>query len=556
MITTDLRAFSPNGDNVKDSVNLNPRVQVSEGVVSYKVDVLDRSGQAIRTFEARGVPPATINWNGRTATNIPAPEGTYTARLELRYDTGNTPSATSLPFELDITPPAGTVTAPYTLFSPNSRRNTLPFSVTTQGGDEWTATITGAGGRQVRTWTWKGAAPQIVWDGKDTAGNAVPDGTYQFTMQSTDEAGNSARYNVQNITLDARVPTLILTASATAISPRPNQSTDLVRFGIMCPLQEGIESWTLELKDEDGLLRRFNSAPPGANGRVAPPPANIGWNGLSEGGGIRQGRFIPTLTVNYAKGDVVTATASPVLVVTAGPELTFRTRPQYFSPDNDGVDDELFISLGARTPAPIASWYMEIREPDTNVLFYRVEGRGSPSETIKWDGRSNKGELVQSATDYPVKYSATDTLGNTSTIDAKITTDVLVIRDGNRLRIMIPSIVFRPNFPDFDGIPSDRLDNNFRVLRRIAEILNRFRDYKVQVEGHANPVARTAAEERNELQPLSEARARMVMNKLIEFGVARSRLSSVGMGGTRTVADPGDSNNRWKNRRVEFILIK
>jgi outer membrane protein OmpA-like peptidoglycan-associated protein len=48
----------------------------------------------------------------------------------------------------------------------------------------------------------------------------------------------------------------------------------------------------------------------------------------------------------------------------------------------------------------------------------------------------------------------------------------------------------------------------------------------------------------------------MVMNKLIEFGVARSRLSSVGMGGTRTVVDPGDRDNTWKNRRVEFILIK
>jgi outer membrane protein OmpA-like peptidoglycan-associated protein len=100
------------------------------------------------------------------------------------------------------------------------------------------------------------------------------------------------------------------------------------------------------------------------------------------------------------------------------------------------------------------------------------------------------------------------------------------------------------------------MDNNIRVLRRIADILNRFRDYKVQVEGHANPVARTAQEERNELQPLSEARARMVMNVLIEYGVARNRLSAIGMGGTQTVIPFNDRDNWWKNRRVEFILIK
>ncbi|HCC37980.1 MAG TPA: OmpA family protein, partial [Treponema sp.] len=103
---------------------------------------------------------------------------------------------------------------------------------------------------------------------------------------------------------------------------------------------------------------------------------------------------------------------------------------------------------------------------------------------------------------------------------------------------------------------TDTVDNNVRVLRRIAEILNKFRDYRVQVEGHANPVLRTVAEEREQLQPLSEARARAVVNMLVEFGVNRGRLSSVGMGGTTPVVRYQDRDNWWKNRRVEFILIK
>jgi flagellar motor protein MotB len=559
MITTDLRAFSPNGDRVKDSINLNPQIQVKEGIVNYKVELQNSAGLAVRTFEGRGMPPAAINWNGMTAANAPAPEGLYKARLELRYEQGNQPSAISLPFELDITPPKGQVSSPYTIFSPSGRRNTIPFSVTTEANDEWEAAITGANGTKIKTWTWTGAAPNIVWDGKDSAGNPAPDGVYQFTMESTDAAGNSAKYNVPSLTLDARVPRLILTASATGIAPKADQSADLVRFGIICSLQEGIESWALELQDDKGgTVRRFTSQPSSVAGRsVAPPPANIGWNGLTEGGGLREGRFSPKLTVNYLKGDTITAETASILVNVSGPELSFKYRPEYFSPDNDGVEDELFISLGAKSPSPIASWYMEIREPvPPNLLFYRVEGKGSPSETIIWDGRSNKGELVQAATDYPVKYSATDNLGNSSTIDAVIGIDVLVIRDGDRLKIQVPSIVFRENAADFNGIPADRAENNIRVLRRIADILNKFRDYKIQVEGHANPVARTVQEERNELQPLSEARAKMVMNMLIEFGVSRSRLSSVGMGGTQPVVKYEDRDNWWKNRRVEFILIK
>ncbi len=134
--------------------------------------------------------------------------------------------------------------------------------------------------------------------------------------------------------------------------------------------------------------------------------------------------------------------------------------------------------------------------------------------------------------------------------------DVLVIRDGDVLRINVPSIVFRENAADFLNIPRENYDNNIRVLRRIAEILNKFRDYKVQVEGHANPVTRTVAEETEELQPLSEARARAVVDMLVEYGVARNRLTSMGMGGTRPVVQWEDHDNWWKNRRVEFILIK
>jgi outer membrane protein OmpA-like peptidoglycan-associated protein len=322
----------------------------------------------------------------------------------------------------------------------------------------------------------------------------------------------------------------------------------------MNSLNEGISSWKLELKDERGTALKTFPTPAGGTGAV---PTAISWNGAGEQGNIVEGRYTPTLTVSYAKGDIVTTTAPAVTVDISAPVLAFRSSPEFFSPDNDGVEDELFIYLGAVDASPIADWSLEIFETEgTRQLFYRTGGRGSPAERIIWDGRSNKGELVQGATDYRYVYKASDILGNSGSIEGIITTDVLVIRDGDLLRIMVPSITFRPNAADFNGIPQNRRDTNERVLRRIAVILNRFRDYRITVEGHANPVLRTAAEETNELQPLSRARARSVVDQLVGYGVARSRLSAIGRGGTRTVANPGDRDNNWKNRRVEFILIK
>ncbi|MDR2110793.1 MAG: OmpA family protein [Spirochaetaceae bacterium] len=254
---------------------------------------------------------------------------------------------------------------------------------------------------------------------------------------------------------------------------------------------------------------------------------------------------------------MVSVQGQPILVDISGPVLSFSSVPEYFSPDNDGVDDELTMILGARDESPIASWSLEIREPQPPYnLFYRIGGRGSPAERIPWDGRSYRGELVQAATDYPFTLKAEDVLGNASSMEGVIGIDVLVIRDGDRLKIQVPSIVFRANEADFIGLPPEVVENNNRILRRIAEILNKFRDYRVQVEGHANPVTRAAAEERNELQPLSERRAQATVDFLTGFGVSRGRLSATGMGGTRPVVPYEDRDNWWKNRRVEFILIK
>ncbi|MDR2516139.1 MAG: gliding motility-associated C-terminal domain-containing protein [Spirochaetaceae bacterium] len=552
-ITTDLRAFSPNGDGVKDSITVLPQIRERTGISSYQIAILAADGAVVRSFEGQNRTPEAVSWNGRDAGGAVARDGVYTARITVHYAAGNQPAAVSQPFTVNTAAPRAEVSAPYTVFSPNGdgNRDALPLNIKTEGDDEWTAEITGSGGALVRRWTWSGAAPALEWDGNDTAGNAVPDGTYRLTVSAVNEAGNSTRRTIDTIQLDARVPRIFLTASDTGIAPGKTGSQP-IRFGLVASIRDGIQSWTLELKRDAGPALR--TWPENAATAL---PETILWDGRDAAGAVTEGRYTPVLTVHYIKGDRVTAEAPPVIVDISGPELTFRAAPDYFSPDNDGIDDELTMFLIARDASPIAAWSLEIREPEPpNQVFYRIEGRGAPAERTRWDGRSSRGELVQSASDYPAVFRAVDALGNESVLETKIGVDVLVIREGDRLRIQIPSIVFRPSAADFNGLPQETVDNNNRILRRIAQILNKFRDYRVEVEGHANPVLRTEAEEREELQPLSNARARFTVDALAGFGVARNRLRFTGAGGTRPVVDPGDQANRWKNRRVEFLLIR
>jgi outer membrane protein OmpA-like peptidoglycan-associated protein len=205
----------------------------------------------------------------------------------------------------------------------------------------------------------------------------------------------------------------------------------------------------------------------------------------------------------------------------------------------------------------IQGWSIDIREPvPPYVLFGHFEGEGDPPAQIEWDGKNDKGELVQSASDYLFTFTVTDVKGNSSALEGKIETDILVIRDGDRLKVQVPSIVFAAEKGNFEGLDEEVLANNERILRRIAAVLNKFSTYKITVEGHANAVLRTAREENNELKPLSELRARAVVEELVRYGVDRERLSAVGMGGTQRIVPYEDRDGWWKNRRVEFILIK
>ena len=301
-ISSDLRSFSPNADRVKDTINLLPVAKERDGIASYKVDILGSNGRPVKSFEGTLLIPDRIIWDGRTDENTPAPEGIYRARIELLYENGNRLNYTSPAFELDNTAPKGTVSAPFTVFSPHGERGTIPFSITTEADDEWEAFIAANDGKPVKTWNWKGRAPQIAWDGRDSAGNAAADGVYQFIVQSTDEAGNSARYLIPAIVLDTRQPKLFITSTASA---------ELVSFNIFCSLREGIEDWKLEIKDEKGtLIKNFASEPSkpaGAIGRTTPPPAVINWNRLSDNGKIIEGNLSAVLNVNYTKGDRLNA---------------------------------------------------------------------------------------------------------------------------------------------------------------------------------------------------------------------------------------------------------
>ena len=569
-------AFSPNDDGIKDITYININAPKPETLLSYAVSIFSGTkagqGQApVRSWKGSTDIKTQYAWDGLTDAGLKVPDGNYSVYLMLEYGNGDLFNIGPVPVIVDTVPPKITISGDPMLFSPNGDgiKDYITITQNSEPGDDWTGKIRSASGAVVRSYTWKGQAKTFNWDGTDANGKLVPNGVYSYEVVSVDAAGNSASASIKGITVDSTKPKVYVTASDTGISPNGDGIRDDVSFNLTVENREGVESWRFSLIDSKGVERSF------FGGSGSDVPTRLVWDGRDLQGQVIEDTYTGKLVVKYLKGDVAEASSAKIIVKIAPPKVDITVKPEYFSPDGDGVDDTLTFGISTEKNAGITEWKLEIletavvesassQEPKPTRSFKIWTGKGNPPAQITWDGKSDKGELVESATDYPFEFTCWDALGNQTKVKGIIAVDVLVIRDGDRLKIKVPSIVFRANHADFIGLDAETVARNQKVVARIAQILNKFPDYRIRIEGHGNNVgkmlgysaSRIQQEEINELIPLSTERAEVVRKMLVDNGVDPRRLTVNGLGSSEPVVPFTDVENRWKNRRVEFVLIK
>lgn len=90
---------------------------------------------------------------------------------------------------------------------------------------------------------------------------------------------------------------------------------------------------------------------------------------------------------------------------------------------------------------------------------------------------------------------------------------------------------------------------SFPILDQVADILLRYPDFRVAIEGHTDS---TGDEQTNET--LSRNRAKAAYDYLVTRGISADRLSYAGYGESRPVASNSTAAGRQRNRRVVFEL--
>jgi outer membrane protein OmpA-like peptidoglycan-associated protein len=93
------------------------------------------------------------------------------------------------------------------------------------------------------------------------------------------------------------------------------------------------------------------------------------------------------------------------------------------------------------------------------------------------------------------------------------------------------------------------LESSFAELDQLSMELNTNTDYQIVLSGYTDNIGK---EEDN--MKLSEARAKAVADYLIQQGITKNKISYVGYGSTKPIADNTTEQGREQNRRVEFMI--
>ncbi len=94
------------------------------------------------------------------------------------------------------------------------------------------------------------------------------------------------------------------------------------------------------------------------------------------------------------------------------------------------------------------------------------------------------------------------------------------------------------------------LPSSYPALDRIVELMKENPSLHIEIAGHTEVAGNPKAN-----QLLSEKRAENVAKYLIDKGIDKSRVTSVGFGGTRPLTNETDEQSKSLNRRVEFKIL-
>jgi flagellar hook assembly protein FlgD len=295
------------------------------------------------------------------------------------------------------------VTADSDVFSPNGdgNKDTVTIYQETSLEDTWTGSIRSDAGTLVREFSWiEKADAALTWDGRGADGLLLPDGSYTYTLESVDRAGNRGVSKPVAFVLDTEETPVILSVEADAFSPNADGIKDTIRILPEVKKPEGIESYSLSVLNAEGESVRTYTG----RGKL---PSSLVWDGLSDRGlKAPDGNYRAELRVRYVNGNEPETSSKLFLIDTVYPSVKAAADAQLFSPEGDGYKDVVTIT---HESSEENLWEGLILDAALNPVKQQFFKGRVPD--ILWDGLDDAGNRVPDGS-YRWVVRSTDIAGN------------------------------------------------------------------------------------------------------------------------------------------------
>lgn len=121
--------------------------------------------------------------------------------------------------------------------------------------------------------------------------------------------------------------------------------------------------------------------------------------------------------------------------------------------------------------------------------------------------------------------------------------------DATKKSVDVLTVTFKSDYL-FAVNSSSLLPGAYDEVERVAGVLKQYPETTIRIAGHTDS---TGTADYN--QKLSERRAEAVRNALVGLGIQSERISTIGYGFTKPVADNKTEAGRQQNRRVELRIM-
>ncbi|BBM89888.1 hypothetical protein COTS27_01603 [Spirochaetota bacterium] len=583
------KAFSPNNDNIKETTEF--QLAITETyrrlIKNGSIEIAQKNKQRVAAIEFDNY-TNKFTWNGANNKGKTLKDGQYFYRANVNFSTGEKIVTTYKSLYLDTVAPNVTSRLHTPVFSPNGDGTLDAFHVSHNhtpsmilpAEDRFTVQIKTATGTIVREKEWNEKLPQdIKWTGNTDINQTAPEGKYTYTLSAEDAAGNVMPPQTLSFDLVRSMPQLTLEHDPSLISFHPeanktamtltpllsdNKYFNNIAFVLAGGEKNRVIATQAALTPYKWDARTYKSPPATSRKKSTRLPP------------FKSGPYNLTAKAKFTSGITAASTPKPIFIDNIKPKVTLKHDPAYFSPDNDNTNETLRLRVTAKDNHQIVKTDISIFRriqfdktgkpfpqtlaayKDYSPPFKKYSWSSAVDEVIRWDGVGDNGNIVESANDYIVFLEAEDAVGLRSITRDTIRVDIFVERlaDG-RLRIVINSINFK-----YDS--SKMVGDYDSILKRLAVMLSRFPDYRIDILGHTDS---RGTEPYN--QSLSERRARAVFNVLTLRGVPKRIMKYSGAGEKElfikdeVISDASLSEaeqlflteeNYRRNRRVEFYL--